>query len=56
MTTRVEDVMTIDVVAIGEQAPFKESVEIMRRHKAGRLLVIDAVTRWLVGMSAGPTC
>lgn len=33
MTTHVEDVMTIDVVAIGEQTPFEEIVEIMRRSR-----------------------
>ena len=42
MTTYVEDVMTIDVVAVGEQTPFKEIVEIMRRSRVSSVPVLDA--------------
>ena len=42
MNSRVEDVMTRDVVTVRETAPYKEIVVVMRRWRVSAVPVLDA--------------
>jgi CBS domain-containing protein len=42
MKTKVQDVMTRGVVAVGESTPFKEIIELLARHRISAVPVLDA--------------
>jgi CBS domain-containing protein len=42
MKTQVQDVMTREVVTVGESTPFKKIVELLARHRISAVPVLDA--------------
>lgn len=42
MTTAVRDVMTVDVITVTQNAPFKEAAGLLAAHQIGALPVVDA--------------
>ncbi len=55
MSSRVEDVMTSDVVTVGEAAGYKDIIAVMRERRVSAVPVLDAAGRWL-GWFPRPTC
>jgi CBS domain-containing protein len=53
METTVSAVMTTDVVTVGEQAPFKEIVEVLRRNRVNAVPVLDPEGRVVGIVSTG---
>jgi CBS domain-containing protein len=47
MKTKVQDVMTREVVTVGESAPFKKVAELLARHRISAVPVVDAAGRVL---------
>jgi CBS domain-containing protein len=45
MKTKVQDVMTHEVVAVGESTPFKQLVALLARHRISAVPVVDAAER-----------